>query len=50
VSFNGYGTDEIREGTEDEDDVGEDEESGDTGQDEESGDVGQDGSVDESDT
>jgi len=50
VSFNGYGTDEIREGTEDEDDVGEDEESGDAGQDEESGDVGQDGSVDESDT
>jgi len=39
VSFNGYGTDEIREGTEDED-VGEDEESGDTGKDEESGDAG----------
>jgi len=49
VSFNGYGTDEIRAGTEDED-VGEDEESGDAGQDEESGDAGQDGSGDESDT
>ena len=49
VSFNGYGTDEIREGTEDED-VGEDAESGDAGQDEESGDAGQDGSGDESDT
>jgi len=41
VSFNGYDTDEIREGTEGVD-VGEDEESGDTGQDEESGDAGQD--------
>ena len=41
VSFNGYDTDEIREGTE-VDDVGEDKESGDTGQDEESGNAGQD--------
>jgi len=49
VSFNGYGTDEIREGTEGED-VGEDEESGDAGQDEESGDAGQDETGDESDT
>jgi len=36
VMFNGYGTDDIREGTEGED-VGEDEETGDAGQDEESG-------------
>ena len=41
VSFNGYDTVEIREGTEG-DDVGEDKESGDTGQDEESVDGGQD--------
>jgi len=36
LMFNGYGTDEIREGTEGED-AGEDEETGDMGQDEESG-------------
>ena len=41
VTLDGYGSNEIREGTEGED-VGEDEESGDAGQDEESGDAGQD--------
>jgi len=36
ITFDGYGTDEISEGTEGED-AREDEETGDTGQDEESG-------------
>jgi hypothetical protein len=50
ASLGGYGSDEIREGTEGED-VVEDEESGDEGQDEESGDAEQDEeSGDESDT
>jgi hypothetical protein len=52
MSFNGYNTDEIREGTED-GDVGEDEDVGeyeDVGEDEEPGDAGQDeGSGDASD-